>query len=141
MYNMTVFKYMIMKSIKPTCNIAFRQIKPGTWHFDILASSAGIHRYVTGRWNLVLSWSKLGTRYGKVRQLKYYCNIFLSVNPIFVVICGPKQSLQNRLLKASFKLFIFFKNTNTNINLWFWHCKCVIKKTKYKSQLSLLKGS
>jgi hypothetical protein len=59
----------------------------------------------------VLSWSKLGTRYGKVRQLKYYCNIFLSVNPIFVVICCPiKQPLQNCLSKYSFML-LFFKST------------------------------
>jgi hypothetical protein len=36
---------------------------------------------------------------------------FLSVNPIFVVICGPKQSLQNCLSKASLMLFMFFKST------------------------------
>ena len=59
----------------------------------------------------MLSWSKLGTRYGKVRKLKYYCNIFLSVNPIFVVICCPiKQPLQNCLSKYSFML-LFFKST------------------------------
>ncbi|CAB3991659.1 Hypothetical predicted protein, partial [Paramuricea clavata] len=34
------------------------------------ASSAGIHRYVTGRWNLVLSWSKLGTRYARPGSCK-----------------------------------------------------------------------
>jgi hypothetical protein len=33
------------------------------------------------------------------------------VNSIFVVICSPKQPLQNCLSKASFMLFMFFKST------------------------------
>ena len=44
-------------------------------------------------------------------QIRVLLQHFLSVNPIFVVICGPKQPLQNCLSKASFMLFMFFKST------------------------------
>ena len=51
----------------------------------ILASSAGIHRYVNGKWSLVLSWSKLGTRYGKdhVLYLPFQVNFDLQQSVSF----------------------------------------------------------
>jgi hypothetical protein len=42
-----------------------------------------------------------------IEEIKVLLQQFLSVNPIFVVICGPKQPLQNCLSKASFMLFMF----------------------------------
>ena len=46
-----------------------------------------------------------------IEETKVLLQHCLSVNPIFVVICGPKQQLQNYLSKASFMLFVFFKST------------------------------
>ena len=46
-----------------------------------------------------------------IEETKVLLQHCLSVNPIFVVICGPKQPLQNYLSKASFMLFVFFKST------------------------------
>jgi hypothetical protein len=46
-----------------------------------------------------------------IQETKVLLQHFLSVNPIFVVISGPKQPLQNCLSKASFMLFMFFKST------------------------------
>ena len=45
-----------------------------------------------------------------IEEIKVLLQHVLSVNPIFVVICGPKQPLQNCLQKASF-MFMFFKST------------------------------
>jgi hypothetical protein len=42
-----------------------------------------------------------------IEEIKVLLQHFWSVNPIFVMICGPKQSLQNCLSKASFMLFTF----------------------------------
>jgi hypothetical protein len=49
-----------------------------------------------------------------IEEIKVLLQQFLSVNPIFVVICGPKQPLQNCLSKTSFMLFMFFKSTKWN---------------------------
>jgi hypothetical protein len=46
-----------------------------------------------------------------IEEIKVLLQHILSVNPIFVVICEPKQPLQNCLSKASFMLFMFFKST------------------------------
>jgi hypothetical protein len=43
-----------------------------------------------------------------IEEINVLLQHFLSVNPIFVVICGPKQPLQNCLSKASFMLFNVF---------------------------------
>ena len=50
-------------------------------------------------------------KYVAIEEIKVLLQHFLSVNPIFVVICGPKQPLQNCLSMASFMLFMFFKST------------------------------
>jgi hypothetical protein len=46
-----------------------------------------------------------------MEEIKLSLQHFLSVNPIFMVICGPKQPLQNCISKTSFMLFMFIKST------------------------------
>ena len=53
----------------------------------------------------------LNTIFARSKFYKHeFCHVTGCANPIFVVICGPKQPLQNCLSKASFMLFMFFES-------------------------------
>jgi hypothetical protein len=58
-----------------------------------------------------------------IDEIKVLLQHFLSVNPIFVVICGPKQPLQNCLSKASLMLFMFLNRPSGSTHIFFSRSK------------------
>ena len=46
-----------------------------------------------------------------IEEIKVLLQHFLSVNPIFVVFCGPKQTLQNFFRRLRSCCLCFFKST------------------------------
>jgi hypothetical protein len=57
-------------------------------------------------------------KYVAIEEMKVLLQHFLSVNPIFVVICGPKQPPQNCLSKASFML-CFLNQPSGSMHIFF----------------------